>query len=115
MDLVMTEEQSMLRRTAADFVAARSPLSRARGKDGDAAHSPELWKEMAKLGWLGLTVSEEYGGARLGYRYLMVVLEELGKTLAPDPIIPALMGATAIEMGGSLALRDCAPSSHRLR
>jgi acyl-CoA dehydrogenase len=61
---------------------------------------------MGQLGWLGLTIDEEHGGAGLGYRYLMVVLEELGAKLAPEPIISTvLLGATAIEMGGSAALQ----------
>jgi acyl-CoA dehydrogenase len=107
MDLVLTEEQTLLRRAAKDFVAARSPLVRARKLRGTAeAYSRELWKEMAGLGWLGLAIGEEHGGAGLGQRYLMVVLEELGACLAPEPIVSAvLLGASAIELGGSTALK----------
>jgi acyl-CoA dehydrogenase len=60
---------------------------------------------MAKLGWLGLTIDEAYGGAGLGHRYAMVVLEELGKNLVPEPIVSSLTCATAIELGGSEAVR----------
>jgi alkylation response protein AidB-like acyl-CoA dehydrogenase len=107
MDLTLTEEQTMLQRAAKDFVASRAPLARTRkvAASGDGA-SREVWQEMAKLGWLGLTVSEEHGGAGLGHRYLMVVLEELGKALVPEPLLStAVLGATAIELGGSKAVR----------
>jgi alkylation response protein AidB-like acyl-CoA dehydrogenase len=107
MDLVLTEEQGMLQRAAQDFVARRSSLKRVRERGG--GFSRELWQEMAKLGWLGLTIGEKHGGAGLGYRYLMVVLEELGKGLAPEPIVSTvLLGATAIELGGS----DAQQSEH---
>jgi alkylation response protein AidB-like acyl-CoA dehydrogenase len=108
MDLVLTEEQTMLQGAARDFVASRSPLKRVRKvTQGGEGYSPELWKQMAALGWLGLTVPEEHGGAGLGYRYLMVVLEELGKGLVPEPILStAVLGATAIEQGGSKAQKS---------
>jgi alkylation response protein AidB-like acyl-CoA dehydrogenase len=100
MDLVLGEEQTLLKRAAKDFVAARSPLERARR----AEVSRELWTEMAGLGWLGLVVPEEYSGTGLGHRYLMVVLEELGKALVPEPVVAtALLGVTALDIGGSVA------------
>ncbi len=107
MDLVLNEEQKLLRQAAKDFANARSPITRARKLRGtEEAYSREVWKEMAELGWLGLTIDEEHGGAGLGHRYLMVVLEELGAKLAPEPMISTvLLGATAIERGGSLALQ----------
>jgi len=107
MDLVLNEEQKLLRQAAKDFANARSPIARARKLRGtEPAFSRELWKEMAELGWLGLTIDEKYGGSGLGHRYLMVVLEELGAKLAPEPLVStALLGATAIELGGSAALQ----------
>jgi acyl-CoA dehydrogenase len=102
MDLVLTEEQTLLAQAAKDFATARSPVRRARELRAKQGYSPELWKEMASLGWLGLTIDPEHGGSGLGSRYLMVVLERLGATLAPEPIVSTvLVGATALEMGGS--------------
>jgi acyl-CoA dehydrogenase len=106
MDLVLTEEQTLLQKAAADFVTARSPVRRARALRKDQGFSRELWKEMAGLGWLGLTIDEEYGGSDLGVRYLAVVLEQLGTCLAPEPVVSTvLLGATAIELGGSATLQ----------
>jgi alkylation response protein AidB-like acyl-CoA dehydrogenase len=107
MDLVLNEEQTLLGQAAKDFANARSPLSRARKlRATEDGFSRAVWDEMASLGWLGLTIDEGYGGAGLGYRYLMVVLERLGRTLAPEPILStALVAATAIEIGGSSSLQ----------
>ena len=59
---------------------------------------------MARLGWLGIVVPEEYGGAGLGWTELMVVLEELGRGLAPEPLLATvLLGATTLLLGGSEA------------
>lgn len=107
MDLILDDEQTLLRQSARDFANARSPLSRVRKmREANQEYSPELWKEMAGLGWLGLTIDESHGGSGLGYRFLMVVLEELGGRLAPEPIVStALVAATAIEMGGEGAMQ----------
>ncbi len=108
MDLVLNEEQTLLAQAVKDFANARCPLSRARKLRGtEEGFSRPLWKEMASLGWLGLTIDEQHGGAGLGFRYLMVVLERLGRTLAPEPILStALVAATAIEIGGSASVQE---------
>jgi acyl-CoA dehydrogenase len=106
-DLVLSEEQELLARTAREFVAGRSSLRRIRqlrdGGDPDG-FSRELWSEMAALGWLGIVLPEEYGGAGLGYMELMVVLEALGRGLMPEPLVSTLLlGAGAVLLGGSEA------------
>jgi acyl-CoA dehydrogenase len=103
-DLVLSEEQELLARTAREFVNGRSSLKRIRRlrdtHDADG-FSRELWKEMAGLGWLGIVVPEEYGGAGLGWLELMVVLEEIGRGLMPEPVLSTvLMGSTALLLGG---------------
>jgi len=106
-DLVLTEEQDLLQRTARDFVAGGAPLRRVRqlrdSNDPDGFSRP-LWDEMATLGWVGLLLPEEYGGAGLGYMDLMVIMEELGRGLAPEPMLSTvLLGANAILLGGNEA------------
>jgi alkylation response protein AidB-like acyl-CoA dehydrogenase len=107
MDLVLNEEQELLARTAREFVAGRSSLRRIRQlrDSGDAdGFSRELWREMAALGWLGIVIPEEHGGAGLGYMDQMVVLEEMGRGLMPEPFLSTvLLGATALLLGGSAA------------
>ncbi|HEY8517032.1 MAG TPA: acyl-CoA dehydrogenase [Candidatus Binatia bacterium] len=103
-DLVLTEEQQLLQSSAADF-AKNLPVSRVRAlRDaGDPlGFSLETWRSMAELGWPGILLPEEYGGLGLGYAELAVVLEELGKVLAPEPFLSTvLLAGNAILLGGS--------------
>jgi acyl-CoA dehydrogenase len=105
MDLILTEDQDLLSKTAADFVAEHSPVARFRklrdAKDA-TGFSRELWKEMAGLGWVGIPFPEEFGGAGLGFAELAVVLEQLGRKLAPEPFLSTvLLGGQALLLGGS--------------
>jgi alkylation response protein AidB-like acyl-CoA dehydrogenase len=110
MDLVLNEEQEMLARSAREFVSGRSSLRRIRqlrdANDGDG-FSRDLWREMAALGWLGIVIPEEHGGAGLGYMDQMVVLEEMGRGLMPEPFVSTvLLGTTALLLGGSAAQKQ---------
>jgi acyl-CoA dehydrogenase len=105
LDLVLNEEQELLARTAREFVAGRSSLRRIRQlrdtNDADG-FSRDLWREMAALGWLGIVIPEEHGGAALGYMDQMVVLEEMGRGLMPEPFVSTvLLGTTVLLLGGS--------------
>jgi alkylation response protein AidB-like acyl-CoA dehydrogenase len=107
MQLVLTEDQELLAKTAADFVAERSPVSRFRAlRDADdpLGFSRELWKEMAELGWLGIPYPESLGGAGMGLAELAVVLEALGRNLAPEPFLSSvLLAGQALLLGGDEA------------
>jgi len=105
MQLVLSEDQELLAKTAADFVAEKSPVIRVRQlrdrRDPDG-FSRALWKEMAELGWVGIPFPEEYGGADMGLAELAVVLEALGRGLAPEPFLATtLLGGRALALGGS--------------
>jgi len=107
MDLVLNEEQEMLARSAREFVTGRSSLRRIRElrdrNDADG-FSRDLWREMAALGWLGIVIPEEFGGAGLGWLDQMVVLEEMGRGLMPEPFVSTvLLGTPALLLGGSAA------------
>ena len=107
MQLVLSEDQELLAKTAADFVAERSPVARVRqlrdSRDPDG-FSRALWKEMAELGWLGIPFPESLGGAGMGLAELAVVLEALGRRLAPEPILPCvLLAGQALLLGGNEA------------
>jgi alkylation response protein AidB-like acyl-CoA dehydrogenase len=107
--LVLSEEHQLLRSTAAEFVRSKSSLKRIRAlrDSGDAAgFSLDLWHEMAELGWAGIVIAEEHGGSGLGYSHLMVVMEELGRGLMPEPMISTVLGSAAIALGGSSAQKE---------
>ena len=107
MRLALTEDQELIAKTARDFVAERSPVTRMRALR-DAGEPPgysvPLWKEMAELGWQGIAFPEEFGGAGLGFAELVLVLEALGGNLAPEPFLSnVLLGGQALLLGGSEA------------
>ena len=107
MGMVLTEEQGMLRDAARDFVRDRAPISALRklrdDADGDG-FSRQLWSEMVELGWTGILIAEEFGGADFGFQGLGVVLEETGRALVASPLISTVvLGGSAIALGGSMA------------
>ncbi len=107
MNFALTDEQQLLRESAADFVRDNSSLRRIRAlrdsRDADG-FSRQLWHRMAELGWLGIIFPESLGGLGLGYKELSLVLEELGKGLMPEPwLSTVLLGGTAVWRGGGEA------------
>ena len=115
MDVLFNEEEEMLKRSARDFLDAESPPQLARAMEtDDLGYSPELWKKMADLGWLGLAVPEQYGGQGLSLTYLGLVMEELGRAIAPVPfyctVVPTL---TIIDHGTDEQRREMLPRVSR--
>ena len=110
MQLVLTEDQELLAKTAADFVREHSPVSRVRelrDRRDPLGFSRPLWKQMAELGWVGIPFPEALGGAGLGLADLAVVLEQLGRSLAPEPFLSTvLLGGQALLLGASEAQRQ---------
>ena len=104
MALVLTEEQSMLRDSARGLVADRAPvahLRKLRDQRDDTGFSRELWKDFASLGFAGVLVPEQFGGAGLGHVEAGIVMEELGRNLAPSPFLSSgVLGATALRRAG---------------
>jgi alkylation response protein AidB-like acyl-CoA dehydrogenase len=85
-DFSFTEEQELLRTQAQEFLGERFPSERvAELADSEAGWDPASWKELAELGWTGVSVSEEEGGAGLGFLEEAVLFEELGRALYPGP------------------------------
>jgi alkylation response protein AidB-like acyl-CoA dehydrogenase len=103
MDFGFNEEQDMLRKSARDFLAKESPMTYVRRMmEDEVGHSGETWRKMAALGWMGLILPEEHGGAGLNMVDLVVVLEEMGRVVMPGPFFSTvLLGALAVLEGGS--------------
>jgi alkylation response protein AidB-like acyl-CoA dehydrogenase len=85
-DFAFSDEQEQLRREARTFLADRYPFERvAELADSDPGWDEESWQELAALGWIGVSVPEEAGGAGLGFLEEAVLFEELGRALYPGP------------------------------
>ncbi|WP_054815133.1 acyl-CoA dehydrogenase family protein [Nocardia arizonensis] len=91
MDFELTDEQVMLRDTVRDLLArAYDSETRLRVIDTELGWSRDVWKQLAELGVLGLPFTEADGGVGAGPVEAMVVLEEVGRRLAPEPIVDAV-------------------------
>jgi len=100
MDLGFSEEQEMLRTTARDFLTNECPSELVKQLAADEkGYSPEMWKKMAELGWMGLTFPEEYDGMGMTFLDLVVLLEEAGRACLPGPYFSTvvLAGYTIME------------------
>jgi alkylation response protein AidB-like acyl-CoA dehydrogenase len=95
--LVPTPEQEELRESLRRFLGDHAPMRRVREVMGSAeGHDPALWRRMAdELGLQAMTVPEAYGGAGFGQVELSVVMEELGRALAPGPFLASAVLATS--------------------
>ncbi len=95
MELDFTVDQEELRDTVRTVLRAECTPARVRElvearTANKADDAEELWGHMVELGWPALTVPEAYGGLGLGAVELAVVVEELGRALAPGPLLPTI-------------------------
>jgi alkylation response protein AidB-like acyl-CoA dehydrogenase len=95
MELDFTADQEGLRDTVRAVLAAECPPALVRELvearvAGKAVAADGLWEQMVELGWPALTVPEAAGGLGLGPVELAVVVEELGRALAPGPLLPTI-------------------------
>jgi len=102
MNFGFTEEQELLRAEMRKFLDEKAPLEEVRKQcESEEGFDRALWKQMAELGFAGLTLPEVYGGAGLDLVTLLVVLEETGRTLFPSPLISNVVASQAIQRFGS--------------
>ena len=79
MDYNFNEEQELLKKTANSFLANECDSLFVREMEKDPKGiTPEIWKKMAELGWMGVVFPEEYGGIGGNFLDLMILLYEMG-------------------------------------
>ena len=107
MDVLLTEEEEMLKKSTREFLEAECPPSLVRDMEKDnLGYPPALWQKMAELGWLGLPLPERYDGQGLPLTYLGIILEELGRAIAPVPLHSTMVPALTIARDGTEAQRQ---------
>ncbi|MBC8429647.1 MAG: acyl-CoA dehydrogenase family protein, partial [Dehalococcoidia bacterium] len=102
MDLVLSEEQEMLKKMAHDFLTDKFPKTVVKEiEESEPGYSPESWREMAELGWMGLVFPEKYAGADMSFLDLAVLLEEMGRACLPGPYFSTVIlgGLTILDAG----------------
>jgi len=102
MDLRFTEAQEILKKAARDFLTTECPKTLIRELEkSEKGYSPELWKKMAELGWMGLVIPEAYEGIGYTFQDLTVLLEEVGRNIVPGPLINTVISSFAIIEAGT--------------
>jgi alkylation response protein AidB-like acyl-CoA dehydrogenase len=89
-DLEFTTEQLELRDAARSVLASACPPAVVRAVYDGGEHPAELTRQLVALDWAGLAIAEEHGGLGLGFLELGLVVEELGRVVAPTPLLATL-------------------------
>ncbi len=106
MSIAITDDHAALAKTVSEFLSRHESRGAARALlEAETEGLPAFWGELSKLGWLGLHIPEEHGGSGFGFPELVVVLEELGRGIAPGPFVPTVAASAVIAAAGSDALR----------
>ena len=112
MDTTLGEEEVMIRESARKFLELKCPTKLVRAMEKDEKGYPsDLWKEAAEMGWQGLALPEAYGGSALPMTYLGLVMQEVGRALAPLPLLSTVTAAlTLAAYGGKALCQEVLPS-----
>src|SRR5215469_12579518 len=108
MNFDFSDDQKQLRDQARKFLTEKCPPKAVRVVlDGKAPYDKELWKGLAEMGFLGVAIPEEFGGAGAGHLELCVIAEEMGRALAPVPFSSTVyLAAEALLLAGSEAQKQ---------
>src|SRR5919206_508372 len=101
MNFDFTDDQQAIKRTANELLAARFKPERVRELAEAGAYDDDAWKELSELGWAGIFIDEEHGGQGLGIVELIILMEELGYSLAPVPFLSNAAAGLLIQDAGS--------------
>ncbi|HEX7882738.1 MAG TPA: acyl-CoA dehydrogenase family protein [Afipia sp.] len=103
MNFEFSDDQKQLRDQARRYLSEHSPPKAVRAVlEGKAPYDKALWKGLAEMGFLGVAIPEEFGGAGAGHLELCVIAEEIGRALAPVPFSSSIyLAAEAIMLAGS--------------
>src|SRR3954454_17504585 len=108
MNFDFSDEQKQMRDEARKFLAEKCPPKAVRTVlDGKEPYDRALWKGLAEMGFLGVAIPEEYGGAGAGHLEPCVIAEEMGRQLAPVPFSSTVyLAAEALMLAGSEAQKQ---------
>lgn len=106
MDVLLNDDELMVQRAAAEFLETESTPALVRQAERETERiSRDLWARIAALGWLGISLPEASGGQDLPLSYLGLLFEELGRRIAPVPMLGTMATATILARHGSAPQR----------
>lgn len=108
MDFAFSDEQSQIRELARKILEDRVTNDRLKEIEaGTPVFDRELWREFAQSNLLGVAVPERFGGMEFGFLELALLLQEVGRSVAPIPVYPSLcLGALPLAAWGSEAQQE---------
>lgn len=92
MDFQLTDEQTLLADTTRDLLSGYDTEKRNKVVESEPGFDRQVWGQLAEIGVLGLGFDEDSGGQI----EIMVVLNEIGRRLAPEPVLHAAIGPGSI-------------------
>ncbi|HMF84088.1 MAG TPA: acyl-CoA dehydrogenase family protein [Acidimicrobiia bacterium] len=112
MDFALTEEQQATRDLAHQILTDRETHEHLKEIEaGGEGFDRDTWGELAKAGLLGIALPEDVGGSGLGFVALCQLLEEVGRTVAPVPVVQTVVlgGLPIAQFGGEEQRRRWLP------
>ena len=110
MPLMLNEEQTMLRDSAAEFIKGRVPIAQLRmlrDRADPLGYVPEVWAQFAQMGFAGVLIPQAYGGMGLGCMEAGIILEQIGHHLSATPMMSTgVLGARMLALGGTEPARN---------
>ncbi|MCV7257249.1 acyl-CoA dehydrogenase [Mycobacterium shimoidei] len=102
MAIALTDDHRELAEVARAFLTSQKARWAARSLlDAAEEPRPPFWHDLVELGWLGLHIDEEHGGSGYGLPELVVVVEELGRAVAPGPFVPTVIASAVVAKDGT--------------
>ena len=99
-----SEEQIELLDVATTFCREKSPIDKVRKLiDSELGYDPDIWTEMAALGWTAIAVPEAHGGVGLTLAEAVPVVEQMGRNLMASPFVASTLAAQTLIAGGTEA------------
>ncbi len=104
------EEAGLLKDSARRFFTERMPVDQLHAlvasapdpeRGGVVAWEPSLWEEMVELGWTSLAVPEEAGGLGMPWVAVAGLVEELGRSAVPAPLVATLQTTAVLAQAGA--------------
>lgn len=108
MDFTLNEEQQLLKDSAEKFILQDYDFAKRETiLAGAAGYDPEVWRQIAELGWLGLPFTEEDGGYGGTSVETMILMEAIGKGLMVEPYVPTIiLAGKLVSRCGSMAQKE---------
>lgn len=99
-----SEEQIELLDVATTFCRDKSPIDKVRKlMESELGYDPDIWAEMAGLGWTAIAIPEAHGGVGLTLAEVVPVVEQMGRHLMASPFVASTLAAQVLTIGGNEA------------